>query len=216
MCAEGGTPPGAEIAIMECDEVRHELIGYLEQGLTPDKRRAVEDHLDHCYYCLEELREVEAVLKTCRRVLRHPYPRSRFERLVTQMHPAPAAKACNVARRYRQRRRRLMAAANVAVALAASLLLIATLAEPVMAAVNGFAALADQAAAELEPPTAESEVNGEPKLVAWRQRVLWANSLSEGPRLAEAPAVEEAPSEGAMEPVSWIQHEKRPGRTRVA
>jgi len=196
--------------IMECEEVRHELIGYLEQGLTPDKRRAVEDHLGHCYYCVEELREVEAVVETCRRVLRHPDPRSRFEGLVPHMHPASAVRARNLARRYRQRRRRMMAAANVAVALAASLLLIAALAEPVVAAVNGFAALADQAVAELEPPAAEPEVDGEPKLVAWRQRILWANSLSEGPRVTEASAEEEAPSDGRPEPVSWIQPEKRP------
>jgi len=198
---------------MECEEVRGELIGYLEQGLTPERRRAVEDHLGHCYYCVEELRELEAVVETCRRVLRHPDPRSRFERLGPHMHPASAMRARNLARRYRQRRRRLMAAANVAVALAASLLLIAALAEPVVAAVNGFAALADHAAAELEPPAAEPEVDGEANLVAWRQRILWANSLSEGQRLTVAPPEEEAPSGGAPEPVSWIQPDERPPRT---
>jgi len=197
---------------MECDEVRPELVGYLERELAPDKQRALEGHLDHCYYCLEELREIEAVVEACRRVLRHPRPRSRVEAMVPHLHPAPVVRALSRAQRYRHRRGRLMAAANVAVAMAASLIVIAACVEPVSAAVKGFAALAEEAASEIEAPAAEPGQAGEPNLVAWRQRILWANSLSAGARPpnpsaeeAEAPEEDLEGPEAMREPVSLNQ-----------
>jgi mycothiol system anti-sigma-R factor len=48
----------------ECREALHELYGYLDGELTPERREAIQSHLDQCLPCAEpydfeaELREV--------------------------------------------------------------------------------------------------------------------------------------------------------------
>jgi len=66
---------------MDCSEVCAHLIRYLDDDLPPKTRQAVGEHLEHCYLCVEELKDLSAFLLTCRNAVRFPNPRNRFDLL---------------------------------------------------------------------------------------------------------------------------------------
>jgi mycothiol system anti-sigma-R factor len=47
----------------DCDEALHTLYNFLDGELTPDRRRAIQDHLEHCAPCLHAF-DFEAELKS--------------------------------------------------------------------------------------------------------------------------------------------------------
>ena len=47
----------------DCNEALHTLYDYLDGELTPDRRQAIKDHLEHCGPCLSAF-DFEAELKS--------------------------------------------------------------------------------------------------------------------------------------------------------
>ena len=70
---------------MDCATVQEKLVDYASGDLSRVCRDRVENHLAHCYYCQEELDDIEAVLALCRQVLRHPRPHNGFRALSARM-----------------------------------------------------------------------------------------------------------------------------------
>lgn len=71
----------------ECREALHELYGYLDGELTPEKREAIERHLDQCLPCAEPY-DFEAEL---REVIRRKCQEQVPESLVAKVRAALAA-----------------------------------------------------------------------------------------------------------------------------
>ena len=44
-------PEKVKVVEIACDEVRRELIEYMEGDLKPDLRLRIDEHLDHCEHC---------------------------------------------------------------------------------------------------------------------------------------------------------------------
>jgi mycothiol system anti-sigma-R factor len=71
----------------ECREALHELYGYLDGELTPEKREAIGRHLDQCLPCAEPY-DFEAEL---REVIRRKCQEQVPESLVAKVRAALAA-----------------------------------------------------------------------------------------------------------------------------
>jgi len=191
---------------MECDEVRLRLVRYLDNDLPGRVRRDVEEHLEHCYLCQEELNEIVAVLDVCRDALQHPCPRNRFEELHPQLYP-PVATHAPSAYAPRRRGRGVL----WALAAAAGILILINVGGSVIDMAGQLDSLFNYAAATSERgEVVEPEAADMPVLLAWQHRILWARSLSDDIGRAEdrAPvAAEKDPQAGngdsAYTPVSW-------------
>jgi hypothetical protein len=72
--------------IMNCEQVRHLIPEHAEGDTPPALRDAVSGHLDTCYLCREELDQALALRRLCQTVLSHPAPVNRFEQLELEMN----------------------------------------------------------------------------------------------------------------------------------
>jgi len=66
---------------MDCPEARENLLDYLSEQLSDDELRAVDLHLARCYFCMEELDDLDRTLNLCRSAIQHPNPAGRFQQL---------------------------------------------------------------------------------------------------------------------------------------
>lgn len=145
---------------MECTYVRNQLIRYLDDDLPPRIRREMADHLEHCFLCAEEARELDFLERTCRESLRFPNPRDQFDRLRPHLQPK---KTSGSLRRHGLRYAMMGMTAAVALIAFAELLL------PFVRTTASFAALAgDSGVRRLEDPQTE-------------QRLATAAEMREGP-----------------------------------
>jgi len=192
---------------MECHEVQSQLVRYLDNDLSPQQHDAVEDHLDHCYLCTEELHETVSLFDTCRDALRCPEARNRFEELRPLLR-----RPASIGPRPQSPLRPYQIVAGW-VALAAVAILLISTAAPVVRTIRGLDLLV---ARSLNPPEIVLPVADEPDtkdmpfLLAWQTRVNWAESLDKdgragndtiGPR-PQSPLRPHQPEASVPEPVS--------------
>jgi predicted anti-sigma-YlaC factor YlaD len=118
---------------MNCEQVRQRIPDYVHGDTSPADRHALSSHLDTCYLCREEHEQALALHRLCQTVLSHPAPVNRFEQLELEMnlgHP-----------RHLPGRTDWQAWAGRAV-LAACLLLIAHVCQPIIEGNTGLMELA--------------------------------------------------------------------------
>ena len=186
---------------MECEEARPQLIRYADNDLLPGARMAVREHLAHCYYCHEELQELEGLLDRCHTLLQHPDPRNRFDDLRPHLRP-PVAPA-NVTRfRVRQTLVKLGSAAAAAM----FLVMLTWLTAPAVQAAYDFSLMAEAYRAQRNQEITASEPGSDSTPMAWR-RSLWERALAEREK-AEEPEADKAPPQQGAEPgpetpMSW-------------
>jgi anti-sigma factor RsiW len=171
---------------MDCKDVHVVLVPFAEGDLAPRLRRHVEEHLETCYTCQEELREITELLSRARAVLRHPHPRNGFARIREDLQP-------------RQSRTRAWGFAilplyQTAVLTAASIALVAVSAFFVATGIqvaDQFIQIAQIAATSDREAALEIEVGDCTSfLVSWRDRIHWASSISVNPYHANAEPVD--------------------------
>ena len=171
---------------MECHEVQSQLVRYLDNDLSPQQHGAVEDHLEHCYLCTEELHETVSLLDTCRDALRCPETRNRFEELRPLLR-----RPASIGARPQSPLRPYQIVAGWAALAAVAILLIST-AAPVVRTIRGLDLLVARSQNPPEivfPEQKGPDTTNMPFLLAWQTRVNWAESLNENGR-----AVNNAPS----------------------
>jgi anti-sigma factor (TIGR02949 family) len=72
-----------------CEETFRRFDDYLDRQLTPDEKRLVEEHLEHCERCARELRFEESVLREVRaKVSRIAAPPGLLDRIKRSMAQA--------------------------------------------------------------------------------------------------------------------------------
>ena len=157
---------------MECEDVRVRLIRYADNDLPVADHRAIENHLDHCYLCHEELNEIVAALDACREALQHPNPRNRFEELRTELRPARTELGQAESGAFRARRR--MSRLGTLAAAAAAVLILMSVGEPVLRNARHFISLTDRLVESVNAGTPEilPPDPSMPFVLAWQQRVL--------------------------------------------
>jgi hypothetical protein len=106
---------------MNCTHVCSTLVRYLDNDLPAETAREVEEHLDHCFLCQEELHAAVAVQDMCEEALRHPSPRNRF----AELRPLLADRSLVVYRRHDYLRK-----LTSGLAVAAGLIMLLSVAEP--------------------------------------------------------------------------------------
>ena len=187
---------------MECNEARELLAEYADGGMSIEARRDIEDHLDHCYLCVEELKGIRELLDACRGALKHPAPRDRFEELRGELYPQVVPFAM-----FPRRGRHVV---RNAVAAAISLLILIHGSDRFVNMARGVNYV--MAAAVIPaPPAAEPGKAGMPLLLGLQQRASALEWLSAGLGYPEARrgqpegATSGSPKgNGAPEPVSWL------------
>jgi hypothetical protein len=97
------------------------MVRYLDKDLPEKTVREVEEHLDHCFLCQEELHATVALQDMCHEALRHPAPRNRFAAL----QPLLAERSLVVYRRHDYLRK-----LTTGLAVAAGLIMLLSVAEP--------------------------------------------------------------------------------------
>lgn len=70
---------------MQCRHVQMKFPAYIDGDMRPGERREVEEHLEECEPCLEELRAVQQLLEECRGILAGATPSYTFEMLRRRM-----------------------------------------------------------------------------------------------------------------------------------
>lgn len=166
---------------MDCREVQSQLIRYVDEDLSSGTTIEIEEHLEYCYLCREELEEVRGLLGTCRDALRHPNPRNRFEELRPQLRaPVVPPNVCRYRPKY---------VTGKLVVAAAVILLLVSFGDSVLETTRHLMMFAAQMEMVVEEPavTSEPDVESLPLLVGWRQRILWAKRISEDVSLRAGP-----------------------------
>ncbi len=174
---------------MDCKDVHVVLVPFVEGDLAPRLRRHVEQHLETCYLCQEECREITELLSRARAALRHPHPRNGFARIREELQP-------------RQSRTRAWGFAIVplyqtAMLTAASVALVALSAFFVGTGIqvaDQFIQIAQIAATtEPEPTPDAQEVGCSSLLVSWGDRIRRATFISVNPYHAKAEPADQGP-----------------------
>ena len=74
---------------MTCHEARESLSALLDEGLTPDERRAVEAHLEGCAECRRELERLRQTVGLLHRVVPAHAPVGFVDRVTAAARPRP-------------------------------------------------------------------------------------------------------------------------------
>jgi hypothetical protein len=140
----------------------------VDNDLAAKAREAVEEHLEHCYSCHEELHEIVAVLDTCREAIRHPIPCDNYEALRRRLRALPFL---GMPGSFRPGR--LVRKAAAVVGLAAAAVILVSIAQPIVQTTQCLVVYAEQAA---QPDYTEAEMEDVgkpvPLLLAWYARVV--------------------------------------------
>ncbi|NIA15290.1 MAG: hypothetical protein GWP08_14570 [Nitrospiraceae bacterium] len=199
---------------MECEEARPQLIRYADNDLLPGARMAVREHLAHCYYCHEELQDLEGLLDRCHALLRHPSPRNRFDDLRPHLRP-PVAPANVTPFRVRHALVKLGSVAAAAMFLA----VLTWLTAPAVQAAYDLSLMAEAYRAQTTQEITETELGSDSTPMAWR-RALWLRALAEREKAQKPEADEAQPQEAAIPgpqtPMSWRGEDATDGQRAKA
>ncbi|MCX5771610.1 MAG: zf-HC2 domain-containing protein [Candidatus Hydrogenedentes bacterium] len=166
---------------MDCKLVSSKLVQYLDEDLPAAIYQQITAHLDHCYHCAEEYRELVRVSDLARQTLRCPVYRDNYASLSRQLRrqPVPADIL------YFPRRLRVLRTALTGTAVTAAVLLfVMSVGIPAIEAIQALDAVVD-AQVTGRGPVADPTLARGHSLVAWSSGIRWAESLAFKP---EAPA----------------------------
>lgn len=202
---------------MECEEARPQLVRYADNDLLPGARMALREHLSHCYYCHEELQEIEGLLSRCQVLLRHPSPRDRFADL--RPHLRPPVLPANVTP---FRVRSAMAKVGSVAAAAMFLVVLAWITAPAVQAAYDLNLMAETFRAQAAQEFTEDEPWSDSTPMA-RRRALWIKALAQRENAKnalrdEAPDTQGTPSNvetDSQTPLSWRGGEDATGVQRA-
>lgn len=182
---------------MDCSEVCAHLVRYLDDDLPPKTRQAVDEHLEHCYLCIEELKGLSAFLLTCRNAMRFPNPRNRFDLLRPTLCRGLTKRGLRTPRMGRTRGRAAVRYAMAGISAAAVAVIFIGLLAPFLQTTWSLASFAERA---LDP-----QFSGTPEA----KRIEDAAGLSKGPvltllaRSCQILSDDPLSSRGAPEPVPY-------------
>lgn len=180
---------------MNCSEVRPHLLRYADGDLPPDERLALEDHLDHCYLCNEDLYEINKLTTACQKVLRHPHPVNRFEDIRPLLRP-PVLHTTPPKHWWPGMRIALRTAAC-----AATILVLLSIAKPISQVVRQWSALFEYKAPAWDHSfSAEPDLTATPTFAKWRERLEFFEAQAVTPMLPLQPPPAPAQTEPEASP----------------
>ncbi|HUW59998.1 MAG TPA: hypothetical protein VMZ06_03245 [Candidatus Bathyarchaeia archaeon] len=166
---------------MDCKLVSSKLVQYLDEDLPVTINDQITNHLDHCYLCAEEYREMARIADLARQTLRCPVYHDGYDLLERQVRRQPElADILYFPRRLRVLRTVLTGTAVTA----AVLLFVMSVGLPAIEAIQAIDAVMDAQVTGRGPVADPGQARGH-SLIAWSSQIRWAESLAFKP---EAPA----------------------------
>lgn len=174
---------------MDCSEVRTNLLRYVDDDVSTEVRRGMDDHLDHCYLCNEDLCETIKVMEACRAALRHPVPTNRFD----ELQPALRSTLCDPPVILRPNRH-LLGKFSALAAIAALILMVINVGGPAISTARQWASIDKAIAAHVSRTTFEEELKREPapNLLNWRLRLQTVQATVDSPNRVVTEVAEHA------------------------